>query len=68
MKYGVDISEYDNKIDYDVFKKQIDFAIIRVGYGIQRREDQIDSLLDTHYNNLKYDIPLGAYYCIFNKL
>lgn len=62
MKYGVDISEYDNKIDYDVFKQQIDFAIIRIGYGIQNRGDQIDKLLDEHYNNLKYDIPLGAYY------
>ena len=54
MKYGVDISEYDNKIDYDVFKQQIDFAIIRIGYGIQNRGDQIDKLLDEHYNNLKY--------------
>lgn len=62
MKHGVDISEYDNKIDYDVFKQQIDFAIIRIGYGIQNRGDQIDKLLDEHYNNLKYDIPLGAYY------
>lgn len=62
MKYGVDLSCFDNNIDYDTFKQNIDFAIIRVGYGIQTRDDQIDSLLDIHYNNLKYDVPLGAYY------
>jgi GH25 family lysozyme M1 (1,4-beta-N-acetylmuramidase) len=66
MKYGVDISEYDNKIDYDIFKQQIDFAIIRVGYGVQTSDNQIDKLLDEHYNNLKYDIPLGAYYYAYS--
>ena len=61
-KYGVDISEYDNQIDYDVFKQNIDFAIIRIGYGVERTESQRDKLIEEHYNNLKYDIPLGAYY------
>ena len=65
-KNGVDISEYDNNIDYDTFKQNIDFAIIRVGYGVQTSDNQIDKLLDEHYNNLKYDIPLGAYYYAYS--
>lgn len=66
MKYGVDISEYDNTINYNEFKQQIDFAIIRVGYGISRTELQRDKLIEEHYNNLKYDIPLGAYYYAYS--
>lgn len=66
-KFGVDLSCFDNNIDYDTFKQNIDFAIIRVGYGIQTRDDQIDSLLDIHYNNLKYDVPLGAYYYAYAR-
>lgn len=60
MKNGIDISTYNRNIDYN--NVDADFALIRVGYGVQRRNDQIDQLLDQHYNNLKGKMPLGAYY------
>lgn len=62
MKYGIDISSYQRNVNYDEVVKSIDFAILRIGYGVQYRLDQRDSELDNHYNGLKGKIPLGAYY------
>lgn len=63
MKFGVDISCYDNNIDYATFRQNIQYAIIRVGYGVSYMPDsQRDTLFDRHYSNLKGYVPLGAYY------
>ena len=61
-KTGIDISSYQRNVNYSEVINSVDFAILRVGYGIQYRLDQRDSELDNHYNGLKGDIPLGAYY------
>lgn len=62
-KTGVDISCYDNNIDYEELIRNINFAIIRVGYGVSYMPDsQKDSLLDRHYNQLYGKTPVGAYY------
>ena len=63
MKYGIDISDYQSGVNYDELAHNINFAIIRVGYGVSYLPDQQrDSELDNHYNGLKGKIPLGAYY------
>ena len=63
MKFGVDVSCYDNNIDYATFRQNIQYAIIRVGYGKDYAPStQRDSLLDRHYSNLKGYVPVGAYY------
>ena len=63
MKFGVDVSCYDNNIDYATFRQNIQYAIIRVGYGVSYMPDsQRDTLFDRHYSNLKGYVPLGAYY------
>ena len=62
-KTGVDISCYDNNIDYEELIRNINFAIIRVGYGVSYMPNsQKDSLLDRHYNQLYGKTPVGAYY------
>ena len=34
MKYGIDISSYQRNIDYNKVIKNINFAILRVGFGV----------------------------------
>lgn len=59
MKKGIDISTWQNNVDYN--KLNIDFAIIRCGYG--RNKSQKDKMFEKHYNELKNKgIPIGAYH------
>ena len=60
-KVGIDVSRYQGDIDWDQVKEQIDFAIIRCGFGGN----------DTQYDDPKYfqnadactrlNIPFGVY-------
>lgn len=64
MKYGVDISTYNRNINYTELAKNIGFAIIRAGYGVQYiPEKQKDVMFEKHYTGLKdTNVPTGAYY------
>lgn len=63
MKKGIDLSEWQSGVDYNaVIESGIEFAIIRVGYGVSYDPSQRDSEFDNHYNGFKGRIPLGAYY------
>ena len=54
MKYGVDISDYQPDCNYDEIARNVNFAILRVGYGVSYMPDQQrDGELDNHYNGLK---------------
>lgn len=67
MLKGIDISTWQksSKIDYDQLAKQIDFAILRIGYtgssdGISWAKD---TEFDNHYRELlKRGVPLGVYW------
>ena len=62
-KIGIDISTYQKNINYDEACKHIEFAILRVGYGVSYLPDsQRDKEFDNHYNGFKGRLPLGAYY------
>lgn len=62
-KIGIDISTYQKNINYDEACKHIDFAILRVGYGVSYLPDsQRDKEFDNHYNSFKGRLPLGSYY------
>lgn len=58
---GIDISEFQENINYSKLKEQgIEFAIIRLGYG--KQINQKDSLFETHFEGLKNaGIKVGAY-------
>ena len=61
MLRGCDLSFANNIVDYDRLAQQIDFAIIRAGYG--KYISQEDVRYRTHLNELrKRDIPLGAFW------
>lgn len=64
MKYGVDISTFNKSIDYNKMKKNIGFAIIRAGFGVQYSlAKQKDVMFETHFEGCKNaNIPMGAYY------
>lgn len=60
MKHIVDLSHHQDpsKINYDVFAKQLDFAIIRTQYGSKT----IDRHYKTHHKELqKRGVPTAAY-------
>lgn len=62
MKKGIDISVWQNNVNYMQLKSEgIEFAIIRCGYG--RNKSQKDKMFDKHYAGFKYaGIPIGAYH------
>lgn len=58
---GIDISEFQNNINYDKLKADgIEFVIIRCGFG--KNADQKDALFEQHYSNCKrVGLKVGAY-------
>ena len=59
-KYGIDVSHWQNNINFDALSKSqsIDFMIIRAGQGI----NIIDKKFERNYTLAKrYGIPLGVY-------
>lgn len=61
MKNGIDISEWQENVNYSKLKEQgIEFAIIRLGYG--KQINQKDSMFETHFKGLKNaGIKVGAF-------
>lgn len=61
IKFGIDVSSHQGVIDWDVVKDQIDFAIIRIGYG-QNRADQDDVQFRRNADACtRLNIPFGVY-------
>lgn len=58
-KFGVDISYHNGNINFETLSKNIDFAIIRAGYG----QGNIDTKLVEYVTECKkYKIPYGFYW------
>ena len=61
MLKGIDVSSHQGNIDWDKVKSQIDFAIIRLGYG-DNIERQDDSYFIKNVNGcINNNIPFGVY-------
>lgn len=61
MKKGIDVSVWNGIIDWGKVKPQIDYAIIRSGYG--RELDQEDRYFARNYDEcIKNGIPVGSYW------
>lgn len=62
MKKGIDISTYQQKVNYKKLKESgIDFVIIRGGYG--KMLSQKDSMFETHYKGCKaVGLNVGVYW------
>ncbi len=58
---GIDVSRHNGTIDWDTVKSQIDFAILRVGYG-DNYESQDDTQWVRNANECtRLGIPFGVY-------
>lgn len=63
---GIDVSVWNGNINWSQAKKEIDFAILRAGYG--RETSQKDQKFDANYNGCKANgIPMGAYWYNYAK-
>ena len=61
IKFGIDVSQHQGVIDWETVKDQIDFAIIRCGYG-QDRPDQDDAQFRRNADACtRLNIPFGVY-------
>ena len=61
MLKGIDVSSHNGNIDWGKVKSQIDFAIIRLGYG-DNIERQDDSYFIKNVNGcINNNIPFGVY-------
>ncbi|MDE5946114.1 MAG: glycoside hydrolase family 25 protein, partial [Oscillospiraceae bacterium] len=60
-KLGIDVSSHQKNIDWNKVKNNIEFAIIRAGYG--RLASQKDDSFEENYRKCKENnIPCGAYW------
>lgn len=61
MLKGIDVSVWQGRIDWSKVKDQVDFAILRAGYG--REVSQKDTRFEEYYAGCKrYNIPVGIYW------
>lgn len=64
---GIDISQYQGKVNFDEVKKEVGFAIIRLGWIGNKKNHTLDTKFDEYYNECKkHNIPIGIYvynYC-----
>ena len=66
---GIDVSEWQGVIDWAKAKSQIDFALIRAGYGdTLSYPAQVDYQYERNYSECKrLGIPLGIYFYCYAK-
>ena len=63
---GIDVSVWNGKINWSKVKNNIDFAILRAGYG--RLASQKDGQFDNNYEGCKTnEIPFGVYWYNYAK-
>ena len=65
---GIDVSEHNGRINWDVVKGRISFAILRLGWIGNKNNHTLDTQFERNYNECKrLGIPVGVYvynYCI----
>lgn len=61
MLKGIDVSEHQGRINWDTVKSQIDYAILRIGYG-DNTSSQDDAQFIRNANEcVRLGIPFGVY-------
>ena len=66
---GIDVSEHNGVINWDVVKDNVDFAILRVGWIGNKNNHTIDKQFERNYSECKrVGVPVGVYvYCYSNN-
>lgn len=66
MLKGIDVSKHQGRIDWAKVKNEVDFVIIRAGYG--KLTSQKDERFEEFYAGCKkYGIPVGCYWFSYAK-
>lgn len=67
--FGIDISEHNGTINWELVKTQINFAILRLGWIGNKNNHTIDKQFERNYMECKrLGIPVGVYvYCYCNS-
>ncbi len=66
MLKGIDVSKFNENIDWNTVKNNIDFAILRIGYGMY--ENQEDEKFEYNYEQCtNLGIPVGVYLYSYAK-
>lgn len=68
-KFGIDVSEHNGQINWDIVKGQISFAILRLGWIGNKENHTLDRQFERNYSECKrLGIPVGVYvYCYSNN-
>lgn len=65
--FGIDVSEHNGSIDWGKVAKEVDFAIIRIGWIGNKNNHTVDKKWESNYKNAKAaGVKVGAYvynYC-----
>lgn len=64
-KFGIDVSQHQGVIDWNVVKGNIDFAILRLGWIGNKKNHTLDTQFERNYSEcIRLGIPVGVYvYC-----
>lgn len=64
-KFGIDVSDHQSIINWDLVKGNIDFAILRLGWIGNKNNHTLDKQFERNYSECKrLGIPIGVYlYC-----
>lgn len=67
--FGIDVSEHNGTINWDIAKSNIDFAILRLGWIGNKNNHTLDKQFERNYTECKrLGIPVGVYvYCYCNS-
>lgn len=68
--FGIDVSEHNGIINWDLVKSKIDFAILKLGNIGDKTKFWTDPKFERNYNECKrLGIPIGVYvYCYSNEI
>lgn len=63
--FGIDVSYHNGEIDFSKLKSQVNFVLMRAGYGNKTDEESKEVKFDTYYADAKANgISVGTYwYC-----
>lgn len=65
---GIDISQHQGTIDFNKVKKEVDFAILRLGWIGNKSNHTLDTKFNEYYNSCKsLGIPVGVYVYCYSK-
>jgi GH25 family lysozyme M1 (1,4-beta-N-acetylmuramidase) len=57
--FGIDLSGWDDVVYWDTLKQEVQFVILRAGYG----QGKSDAVYESYYQKCKqYGLPVGAYW------